>query len=75
MPAYTMLARVIRFGGFDLDLKAGELRRRGRAVRLQEKPLQLLIYLLGKPTSELVTREEIQEHIWGNSRFLDLKTT
>lgn len=62
--------RIIRFGGFELDGKAGELRRRGRAVRLQDKPLQLLIYFLGKPTSELVTREELEEHIWGTSRFL-----
>lgn len=66
-------ARIVRFGGFELDAKAGELRRRGRAVRLQDKPLQLLMFLLGKPTSELVTREEIQEHIWGASRFLDFE--
>ena len=62
--------RTVRFGGFELDEKAGELRLRGRAVRLQDKPLQLLIYLLRKPTSELVTREEIEEYIWGTSRFL-----
>lgn len=64
---------IIRFGGFELDVKAGELRRRGRAVRLQDKPLQLLMLLLSKPTSELVTREEIQEQIWGSSRFLDFE--
>src|SRR6516165_2151240 len=65
--------RTIRFGGFELDATAGELRRQGRVVRLQDKPLQLLIFLLGKPTSQLVTREEIQEHIWGTSRFLDFE--
>ncbi len=65
--------RIVRFGGFELDVKAGELHRQGRTVRLQDKPLQLLILLLGKSTSELVTREEIQEHIWGTSRFLDFE--
>jgi DNA-binding winged helix-turn-helix (wHTH) protein len=65
--------RTIRFGGFELDATAGELRRQGRVVRLQDKPLQLLVFLLGKPTAQLVTREEIQEHIWGSSRFLDFE--
>src|SRR5215831_5587820 len=65
--------RIVRFGGFELDPKAGELRRQGRSVRLQDKPLQLLMFLLGKPASELVTREEIQEHLWGTSRFLDFE--
>lgn len=73
MSEKTAVGRIIRFGGFDLDVKAGELRRQGRTVRLQDKPLQLLMLLLGKPTSELVTREEIQEHIWGSSRFLDFE--
>jgi DNA-binding winged helix-turn-helix (wHTH) protein len=70
VPANTVPGRIVHFGGFELDVSAGELRRRGRAVRLQDKPLQLLSFFLSKPTSELVTREEIQEHIWGSSRFL-----
>lgn len=69
----TVPGGIVRFGGFELDVKAGELRGQGRTVRLQDKPLQLLMLLLGKPTSELVTREEIQEHIWGTSRFLDFE--
>ncbi len=73
MSEKTAVGSIIRFGGFDLDVKAGELRRQGRTVRLQDKPLQLLMLLLGKPTSELVTREELQEHIWGSSRFLDFE--
>lgn len=70
MPENTVPGRIVRFGGFEFDVKAGELRRRGRAVRLQDKPLELLSFFLSKPTSEVVTREEIQEHIWGSSRFL-----
>ena len=73
MSEKTALGGIVRFGGFELDVKAGELRRQGRTVRLQDKPLQLLMLLLGKPASELVTREEIQEHIWGTSRFLDFE--
>ena len=73
MPESIVPELIVRFGGFELDVKAGELRRQGRTVRLQDKPLQLLILLLGKSTSELVTREEIQEHIWGTSRFLDFE--
>ncbi len=65
---------IVRFGGFELDVKAGELRRQGRTVRLQDKPLQLLILLLGKSTSELVTREEIQDISGGPAGFLILKT-
>jgi predicted ATPase/DNA-binding winged helix-turn-helix (wHTH) protein len=69
----TDIGSIVRFGGFELNVRAGELRRQGRTVRLQDKPLQLLMLLLGKPTHELVTREEIQEHIWGTSRFLDFE--
>ena len=56
MSGQTAMGSIVRFGGFELNLRAGELRRQGRTVRLQDKPLQLLLLLLGKPTSELVTR-------------------
>lgn len=69
----TVAGSIVRFGGFELDVEAGELRRKGRTVRLQDKPLELLMLLLSKPTSELVRREEIQAHIWGTSRFLDFE--
>src|SRR5215470_7718439 len=70
MPGELTPGGVVRFGDCELDPKTGELRRQGYTVRLQDKPLQVLILLLSKPASELVTREEIQERIWGPSRFL-----
>jgi DNA-binding winged helix-turn-helix (wHTH) protein len=56
----------LRFGVFEVDLRAGELTKRGRRIRLQEQPFQVLAMLLGKP-GELVTREELREKIWGQT--------
>lgn len=49
----------VRFGLFEADLAAGELRKRGRKVPLQEQPWQVLCALLESP-GVLVTREELQ---------------
>jgi TolB-like protein/DNA-binding winged helix-turn-helix (wHTH) protein/Flp pilus assembly protein TadD len=54
---------VIRFGVFEVDLQAGELRKQGLRVNLQEKPLQVLAILLERP-SKVVTREELQQRLW-----------
>ena len=53
----------IRFGPFELDAKAGELRKSGRRIRLQDKPLRLLVALL-EQRGEVVTREELRERLW-----------
>ena len=55
--------RRVRFGVFEVDLLAGELRKQGMKVRLQEKPFQILALLLEKP-GELVTRDEIRQRLW-----------
>ncbi|HLI33726.1 MAG TPA: winged helix-turn-helix domain-containing protein, partial [Terriglobia bacterium] len=55
--------RGFRFGVFELDLQARELRRRGLKVRLQQKPLQILELLLEK-AGEVVTRKELREKLW-----------
>jgi TolB-like protein/DNA-binding winged helix-turn-helix (wHTH) protein/Flp pilus assembly protein TadD len=55
--------RRLRFGVFEVDLRAGELTKRGSRVRLQGLPFQVLATLLEKP-GELVTREELQSRIW-----------
>jgi TolB-like protein/DNA-binding winged helix-turn-helix (wHTH) protein/Tfp pilus assembly protein PilF len=64
--------RSIRFGVFEVDLRAGELRKHGLKIKLQEQPFQVLAILLERP-GELVTREEIQEKIWGNETFVDFE--
>src|ERR1700756_726549 len=53
----------LKFGVFEVDLRAGELRRLGQRVRLQEQPFQLLAMLLEKP-GVLVTREELHVKLW-----------
>jgi DNA-binding winged helix-turn-helix (wHTH) protein len=60
----------VRFGVFELDLRTGELRKRGLRIRLQEQPFQVLAMLLQKPR-ELVTREELRQRLWTADTFVD----
>jgi TolB-like protein/DNA-binding winged helix-turn-helix (wHTH) protein/Tfp pilus assembly protein PilF len=61
----------IRFGdGFELDPRAWELRRAGRALRLERIPMQILLFLAQQP-GQLVSREQIVEKIWGKRVFTD----
>jgi DNA-binding winged helix-turn-helix (wHTH) protein len=59
----------IRFGRYELDRDAMELRKDGVLVRLQDQPLRVLAMLTERP-GETVTREQLQERIWGNT-FVD----
>src|SRR5215467_1532968 len=61
---------VIRFGIFDVDLRAGQLRRNGVKVRLQEQPFQVLAILLERP-GEVVTREDLHARLWPADTFVD----
>jgi TolB-like protein/DNA-binding winged helix-turn-helix (wHTH) protein/Tfp pilus assembly protein PilF len=56
----------LRFGVFEVDLRAGELTKRGLRIRLQEQPFQVLAMLLEK-RGELVTREELQKKLWSQT--------
>ena len=58
------MAGKIRFGVYELDRDAMELRKHGVVLRLQEQPFRVLALLAGRP-GEIVTREELQEQIWG----------
>jgi TolB-like protein/DNA-binding winged helix-turn-helix (wHTH) protein/Tfp pilus assembly protein PilF len=60
----------IRFGIFEVDLQAGELRRQGVKVKLQQQPFELLAMLLER-AGEVVTREEIQKRLWPAHTFVD----
>ncbi len=62
----------IRFEGFELDLKAGELLAGGVKIRLQEKPFQILRLLLEQP-GEVLTRQEIQRRLWSEDTFVDFE--
>jgi TolB-like protein/Tfp pilus assembly protein PilF len=61
---------IVRFGKFELDQDAGELRREGTKVRLQEQPLQILQMLLEQP-GKVVQREELRKRIWPSDTFVD----
>jgi TolB-like protein/DNA-binding winged helix-turn-helix (wHTH) protein/Flp pilus assembly protein TadD len=60
----------LRFGVFELDLRAGELRKHGLRVRLQEQPFQVLAMLVEHP-GEVVAREELQKKLWPADTFVD----
>jgi DNA-binding winged helix-turn-helix (wHTH) protein len=65
------MADQLRFGDdFELDLRAYELRRAGRALKLERIPMELLLLLVEK-RGQLVSREQIIERIWGKDVFLD----
>ena len=62
-----------RFEGYELDLRAGELRREGgKIVRLSEQPFQILRLLLEHP-GEVVTREEIRKKLWPNDTIVEFE--
>jgi len=63
-------SRIFRFGIFELDLRARELRRQGSKVKLQEQPFQVLAQLLEKP-GEVVSRDELQARLWPADTFVD----
>ena len=70
MPSSAPHARALRFDHFELDVRAGELRKRGVRLRLQGQPLQVLAALLSR-AGEVVTREELRAQIWTADTFVD----
>lgn len=70
MKAPASNGRVLRFDIFELDVRAGELLKRGVKQRLQGQPLQVLEKLL-KRAGNLVTREELRAEIWTADTFVD----
>ena len=62
-------ARPVRFESFEVDLRAGELRKAGVRLKLPGQPFQVLAILLERP-GEVVTREELQKRLWPDT-FVD----
>lgn len=62
--------RAVRFGPFEVDLRAGELRKQDRRIRLPDQPLHILTVLLEHP-GEMVTREELRQRLWPADTFVD----
>jgi TolB-like protein/DNA-binding winged helix-turn-helix (wHTH) protein/Tfp pilus assembly protein PilF len=65
-----MLPGLIKFGEYELDCARYELRKQGHALKLEKIPMELLI-LLASSDGRLVTREEIEERLWGKDVFVD----
>ena len=61
---------IVRFGVFEADLEAGELRREGRPIKLQDQPYRLLVFLLQR-SGVIVTREELRVALWPSDTFVD----
>jgi cholera toxin transcriptional activator len=66
----TSTAGMYRFGVFEVNSAAGELRKSGVRIRLQEQPFQVLLTLLERPGG-IVTREELQQKLWPAETFVD----
>jgi DNA-binding winged helix-turn-helix (wHTH) protein len=61
-----------KFGGFVVDVRAAELYRRGKKIKVQHQPMQVLLTLLERP-GDVVTREELREKIWTADTFVDFE--
>src|SRR3984885_11179617 len=71
MATQPRVTETLRFDGYELDVRAGELRKHGVRLRLRGQPLQVLEILLERP-GEVVTREELQARIWPGNAFGDV---
>lgn len=65
--------RAVRFGLFEVDVRAGELRKNGVKIKLQDQPLQVLVTLL-QHAGDVVTREELRRELWPTDTFVDFET-
>jgi len=61
---------IVRFGVFEADLDAGELRKSGLKIKVQEKPFQILVLLLQR-RGEVVSRAELRGQLWSAETFVD----
>jgi TolB-like protein/DNA-binding winged helix-turn-helix (wHTH) protein/thioredoxin-like negative regulator of GroEL len=70
MPSTVASSQPARFARFEVHFRAGELRKEGRKIRLQQQPFQVLVMLLESPGG-VVTREELQRKLWPADTFVD----
>src|SRR5919108_1492381 len=69
----TPASGVVQFGIFELNRRAGELRKHGTRIRLQPKPMHLLCALIERP-GEIVTRDELKARLWPDDTFVDFES-
>ena len=72
MKPSSSVPHALRFGVFELDPRAGELRKKGMKIRLQGQPVEILVMLLQRP-GETITREELRKKLWPADTFVDFE--
>ena len=70
MPSSSSHQGVLRFGVFEVDVRARELRKNGSRVKLQHQPFELLLILVDRP-GDVVTREELRTRLWPADVYVD----
>jgi len=65
-------SEIVRFGTFEVNVRSGELRKRGIRVALQDQPLRILAALVERP-GEIVGREELCRRLWPQGTFVDFE--
>jgi len=65
-------AKTFRFGAYELDLEAQQLRKAGTLVRLQPHPFKVLAVLV-RHAGQIITRDELQREVWGDQTFVDFE--
>ncbi len=66
------MSRIVRFDCYEVDLDAGQLRRRGERIKLREQSFQVLAALLEHPRA-VVTREDLRHRLWRDDVFVDFE--
>src|SRR5271154_56145 len=69
----TDRTRKMRFGAFEVDVRAGEVYKHGIRLKLQDQPFQVLVLLLER-AGDVVTREELHQKLWAADTFVDFDT-
>lgn len=68
--AVSPAEEILRFGLYELDVRAGQLRKNGMRIRLAQQPVQLLAIMVERP-HEVVTREDLRQRLWPQDVFVD----
>src|SRR5688572_8304074 len=72
LPVGRRWSDVKRFGTFEVDVRARELRKGGIRIRLQDQPFEILMVMLERP-GDVVTREELRLRLWPAGTFVDFE--
>jgi Tol biopolymer transport system component/DNA-binding winged helix-turn-helix (wHTH) protein len=68
----TPPSKILRFGPFEVDAEAQQLRRAGAVLRIQPQPFKVLLALVFR-AGEIVTREQLRQELWGEETFVDFE--